>query len=357
MKEPQTSSRSQPASTTGHLAEIVGGRVEGDPSVEVRGIAPLNQAGPHELGFLAQRRYLKDVPGSRALAYLVSEELAGEVQDRECLIVVEDPHKALPSLLAHFYPRPPVEPGIHASAVLGKGVTLGQDVTVGPYAVIEDEAILEDRVRIGAHTVVGARCRIGRDSVLHPHVVLYADTQLGARVILHAGVRMGVDGFGYVPAGEGIEKVPQVGACVVGDDVEIGANSCVDRGSIGRTELGPFTKLDNLVHLAHNVRVGRGVLMAAMTGVAGSAEVEDGVMTGGQAGISGHLTLGAGCRVAAQAGVIGDVPPGTTVSGYPARDHREYLRAMGSVFKLPDALKKVRELERRLETLEGGGEG
>jgi UDP-3-O-[3-hydroxymyristoyl] glucosamine N-acyltransferase len=229
-------------------------------------------------------------------------------------------------------------------------------VTVGPYAVVEEDAALGDRVRIGAHAVVGARCRIGDESVLHPHVVLYAGTQIGSRVILHSGVCLGVDGFGYVPTAEGIEKVPQVGACVVGDDVEIGGNCVIDRGSIGRTELGSGTKLDNLVHIAHNVRIGKGVLLAGMTGIAGSAEIEDGVMTGGQVGIAGHVTVGTGSRIGAQGGVIGDIEPGATVSGYPARDHRGYMRAMGAVFKLPDALKKVRELERRLQALEDDGD-
>ena len=338
--------------TIGQVAEMLGGRAEGDSSLRVEGVAPLNQAGPQELGFLAQRRYLKDLPATGASALLVSEALAESVKDHPGRVVVPDPHGLLPRLLAYFYPQPTVEPGIHGTAVLEKGVELGEDLAIGPYAVVESGAVLGDRVRVGAHVVVGRDCQVGADSVLYPHVVLYPGTRLGQRVILHAGARVGVDGFGYVPSEGGIEKVPQVGACEVADDVEIGANSCVDRGSIGRTVVGPFTKLDNLVHIAHNVQVGRGVMMAAMTGVAGSAEVGDGVMTGGQAGISGHLTLGKGSRVAAQGGVIGDVDPGTTVSGYPARDHREFLRAMGSLFKLPRALKRIKALEERIAALE-----
>jgi UDP-3-O-[3-hydroxymyristoyl] glucosamine N-acyltransferase len=161
-----------------------------------------------------------------------------------------------------------------------------------------------------------------------------------------------VDGFGYVPGEGGIVKIPQVGACVVEDDVEVGANTCIDRGSIGQTIVGRFTKLDNLVHLAHNVQVGKGVMMAAMAGVSGSTEIEDGVMIGGQAGIAGHLTLGAGAKIAAQGGVIGDIPPGKTVSGYPARDHREYLRGMGMVLRLPETAKRLKSAEERLAVLE-----
>jgi UDP-3-O-[3-hydroxymyristoyl] glucosamine N-acyltransferase len=343
--------------TADAVAGMLKGRVEGDAGVELTGIAPLNQAKSTELGFLAYRRYLKHLNGSEAGAILVSEELAEAASDHPARIVVEDPHRALPGLLAHFYPPTQRRAGIHPTAVLGNGVELGTGTYLGAYVVIDDGARLGNGVEVGAHSVVGANCVVGDDSVLHPHVVLYPDTQVGARVILHSGARLGSDGFGYVPEGEGIRKVPQVGACVVEDDVEIGANTCIDRGSIGKTVVGRFTKLDNLVQIAHNVQIGRGVLMAAMTGVAGSVEVGDGVMTGGQAGISGHLEVGAGARLAAQAGVISDVPAGITLSGFPARDHREYLRGMASVLKLPETLKKIKGLESRLAKLEVSGEG
>jgi UDP-3-O-[3-hydroxymyristoyl] glucosamine N-acyltransferase len=353
----QNGSESTRVLNAGQVAEMVGGRVEGDPSVQVGGVAPLNEAQGNELGFLAGRRYLRYLVDSDAGALLVSEDLAKDTQGHPSRVVVKDPHATLPILLPHFYPEPPATPGIHPTAVLGKGVVLGENVTIGPYAVLEDGVLLGDHVRIGPHSVIGAGCVVGADSLIHPHVVLYPGTRLGARVILHAGARLGVDGFGYVPGAEGIQKIPQVGACVVEDDVEVGANTCIDRGSIGQTAVGRFTKLDNLVHLAHNVRVGQGVLMAAMTGVAGSVEIGDGVMTGGQAGISGHLEVGAGARVAAQGGVIGDVAPGSTVSGYPARDHREYLRAMSAVFKLPETLKRLKGLEARLtESEDSAGE-
>lgn len=338
--------------TADTVAGILKGRVEGDAGVELTGIAPLNQAKSTELGFLAHRRYLKYLNDSEAGAVLVSEELAEAASGHPARIVVEDPHRALPRLLAHFYPPAQGEAGIHPTAVLGKGVELGRGIYLGPYVVIDDGARIGNGARVGAHSVVGANCVVGDDSVLHPHVVLYPDTQVGARVILHSGARLGSDGFGYVPEGEGIRKVPQVGACVVEDDVEVGANTCIDRGSIGKTVVGRFTKLDNLVQIAHNVQVGRGVLMAAMTGVAGSAEVGDGVMTGGQAGISGHLEVGARARLAAQAGVIADVSADSTVSGFPARDHREFLRGMASLLRLPGTLKRLRELESRLAKLE-----
>jgi UDP-3-O-[3-hydroxymyristoyl] glucosamine N-acyltransferase len=326
--------------------------MEGDPSIEVWGIAPLDQAAPGELAFLAQGRYLKRLHHCRAQAILVSEDLAESVPMVSARIVVKEAHAALPALLQIFYPETEPTPSIHPTAVFGEGARLGRGVSVGPYAVLGRETRIEDGVQIGAHTVVGDRCVVGRDSILHPHVVLYPDTRLGERVILHAGVRLGVDGFGYVTLEGHHQKIPQVGACVVEDDVEMGANTCVDRGSIGRTVIGRGTKIDNLVHLAHNVQIGEGVFMAAMVGISGSTRVGDGAMFGGQSGMVGHIDIGEGARVGAQAGVIGDIPPGETVSGYPARNNREFLRAMGMAFKLPETVRRIDELEQRLSRLE-----
>jgi UDP-3-O-[3-hydroxymyristoyl] glucosamine N-acyltransferase len=344
--------RSDLTLSAGQVAELLGGRVEGDPSIRVRGIAPLNQAGPDEIGFLTARRYLPDLEGTEAGSLLVSESLVDATPGHASRIVVKDARKALPAVLAHFYPEVKPDPGIHPTAILGKGVDLGDRLTIGPYAVIGDGASLKDGVCIGAHAVVGEGCSIGEESVLHPHVVLYPKSVLGSRVVLHAGVRIGADGFGYVPTPKGPQKVPQVGACVIGDDVEIGANSCVDRGSIGRTEIGRNTKIDNLVQVAHNCLVGKGVIIVAQVGVGGSSVVGDGVMLGGQSGLSGHLEVGAGARVAAQAGVIKSVPAGQTVTGFPARENREFLRAMGNLYNFPDTLRRLKKLEDRLASME-----
>jgi len=336
----------------GQVAEMLGGRVEGEASVQVSGIAPVFQADVTELGFLADRRYLRYLAETSAGALLVSEALAKEAEGHPSRIVVEDPHRVLPQLLAHFYPVTAPKPGIHSTAILGKGVELGEGVTIGPYAVLEDGVILGDGVRIGAHSVLGAGSIVGENSVTHPQVVLYPGTRIGARVILHAGVRLGVDGFGYAPGEKGIQKVPQVGGCVVEDDVEIGANCCIDRGSIGRTVIGSFTKLDNLVHIAHNVQLGKGVLLAGQTGIAGSVTIGDGVMTGGQAAIAGHVEVGDGVRIGGQAGVIGDIPPGKSVLGFPAREQREFLKATGRLYKLSETTKRLKGIEERLAALE-----
>jgi len=346
-----------PSFTVGKLARMVGGRLEGDAEIRVRGIAPLDQAGEEELGFLAQRRYLDRISQSGAKAVLVSEALASEAGSFLSRIVVKEPHLTLPVLLGAFFPPPVTRPEIHSTAVFGKGAVLGEGVSVGPYAVVGDGAEIGNGTRIGAHVVVGERCVIGEGSVLHPHVVLYAGTRLGARVIIHSGSCLGVDGFGYVPVDGENKKVPQVGACVVEDDVEIGANSCIDRGSIGRTVIGKGTKLDNLVHLGHNVQVGENALITAQVGVAGSARIGSRTQFGGQVGVAGHIEIGDDAKMGGQAGVIGDIAPGEVVSGYPARNHREYIKAMARLFQLPKTLSRVNDLEDRLSALEEGKEG
>lgn len=337
--------------TTTQVAELLGGRVEGDPDLPVSGIAPIEQANPDELGFLAQRKYLQFVSVTNAKAVLVSEALSDQAEGIPSRVVVKEAHLALPVLLAAFYPEAEPEASIHPTAVFEKGVVLGEKVSVGPYAVLGKGVEVGDGARIGPHVVIGDGSVVGPGSVLHPHVVLYPGTRLGSRVVLHSGVRLGVDGFGYVPMDGVNRKVPQVGACVVEDDVEIGANSCVDRGSIGRTIVGEDTKLDNLVHLAHNVQVGKGVLMAAMVGIAGSTRIGDHCMFGGQSGAVGHLEIGAGSRASAQAGITGDLGPKQTVMGFPARNQRDYLKAMGNAYKLPETLRRLGQLESQVASL------
>lgn len=330
------------------IADLVGGRWEGGADPEISGVAPLDRAGPHSLSFLASPRYLQYLERSSAGAVLLAEALAEQAITATPVIHVPDVHRALAEILPRLYPVRPAEPSVHPTAVLEAGVRLGSGVTVGAYVVIGRDARIGDRVMIGPQSVIGAECDLAQDVVLHAHVTLYDGTTIGPRSILHSGVRLGVDGFGYVPANGALQKIPQVGTCVIGADVEIGANSTVDRGSIGPTEIGDGVKIDNMVHVGHNARIGPGSILVAQTGIAGSTRIGRGVTIGGQVGTAGHMEIGDGATIAAQAGVFGDVPAGATYSGYPARPHKEALRAQASLFRLPRLLKRIAVLERAI---------
>lgn len=330
--------------TAAEVAEAAGGSVVGDTSARVSSVAPLDRAQPNDLSFLAHAKYADAFAQSNAGVVLVTPELAHAVGRAAARVVVPKPYDALVALLPRLYVPPAFEPGVHATANVAAGVTLGRDVRIDPYAVIEAGAEVGDRCWIGSHAVVGAGVSVGADTHLYPHVVLYSGATVGARTIVHAGARVGSDGFGYSYRDGAHHKIPHVGRCLIGNDVEIGANTTIDRGSIDDTVVGDGTKIDNLVHVAHNVRIGRLCLLMAQVGVAGSVRIDDGAILAGQVGVSGHHSIGKGATLAAQAGVFGDIPAGETWSGYPARPHREALRAQAALFRLPSLLKRIERL-------------
>jgi UDP-3-O-[3-hydroxymyristoyl] glucosamine N-acyltransferase len=330
------------------IAALVGGEIEGDPTAVVTGIAPLDRATVQHLSVVSAPKYAAMMDRSGAGVLLVDPEFrtasAGAAKAR---IYVKQPQEKLFGVLAALYPEPPLAPGVAPTVRIGRGARLGARVSLGEYVVIGDGATIGDDVVIGAGSVVGETATIGNGSRLWPSVTIYPRAVLGSRVFVHAGARIGSDGFGYVFRDGAHNKIPHVGRCIIGDDVEIGANTTIDRGSIDDTVVGRGTKIDNLVHIAHNVRIGEKCLIMAQVGIAGSVTVGDGAILAGQAGISGHLSIGAGARLAAQAGVFGDVPAGETWSGYPARPHRESLRASAALFKLASMM---RGLEKLLES-------
>ncbi len=331
--------------TARRIAELVNGELSGDGELRVGRVAPIERASPDSVTFLGAPRYAPFLAVTEASVVLVSPELAATPGRPGARIVVRNPQEGILALLPHLYTPSAPMPGVDATARLGRGVQLGEEVEIGPYAVLGSGVRLGDRARVGAHTVVGDGVEMGADSILMPHVTVYSGTAIGARVTVHAGARLGSDGFGYVFAEGGHRKIPHVGRCLIHDDVEIGANTTVDRGSIDDTVIGAGTKIDNLVQIAHNVRVGRLCLIMAQVGIAGSVHVGDGCVLAGQVGVSGHHTIGDKARLAAQAGVFGDIPAGETWSGYPARPHREALRSQAALFKLSGM---IRRLERML---------
>lgn len=339
--------------TAREISTLVNGELRGDENRAVQGVAPLETAGPDNLSFVASARYLPYLQATRAGVVLISDGWAAEVPEETVAVVVRDPHQALYSVLTKLYPAPRVDGGIHPSAVVAETACIGADVSIGAYAVIGDGVEIGPDTQVGSHAVIGPRTKIGAGVVIHSHATVHEDVRVGNRCVIHSGARIGNHGFGFIFRDGGFQKIPQVGGCVLEDDVEIGPNSTVDRGSVGDTIVGRGSKIDALVHLGHNVRLGRHVMLAGQAGVSGSTTIGDGAALGGQVGVGGHLTIGAGARIGAQAGVISDIPAGETYSGYPARPHREALRAQAGAFRLPELLRRLKRLEEAIF----GGEG
>ncbi len=343
--EPALLTQGETRLTLVELAAMVGGRAAGDLDGPITGVSSLAQAGPGDIGLLVDSRYSHSAGESDAGAILVSSKLEGTLDPARSRVIVDDPRRALPTILEHFYSEPLPAPGLHETAVIAEDVELGAGVSVGPFVVVEESVVIGEGTTLHAHVVVRSGARLGRNVTLHPHVVVYPHVRLGDRVVLHAGACVGVDGFGYALTDDGLAQIPHVGACVIGDDVEIGANSCVDRGSIGRTELEAQVKLDNLVHIAHNVTVGPRTVMAAQVAIAGSTRVGADTMWGGQAGAMDHISVGDGARIAARTGLTEDVPEGSTMGGFPARPLKDFLKAQALLFRLDSLRHRVRVLE------------
>lgn len=333
------------------VADLVGGRLEGDGDVVLHRLAPLDRAGPDALSFLVAPGYLPDYRNTAAGAALVARPLAGAPGGPATRIIVSEPEVALQRVAEVLHPVSRPLPGIDPTARVDPEADLAADVSVGPLAVIGPRARVGHRVIIEAGAWLGEGVVVGEDSHIGPHAICYPGARLGRRVVLKAGAVIGGTGFGFLPGSEGHRRVPHLGACVLEDDVEIGSCTCVDRGSFEDTVIGQGTKIDNLVQVGHNVRLGARCLVAATTGIAGSCRIGDDVVIAGGVGVADHVTIGDRAVIGAKSVVFGPghVEPDAVVSGYPARPHRAFLRAQAALYRLPALVGELEALvsERR----------
>ena len=325
-------------------------RLEGDGSIDISGVASLEDAGPGQLTFFANSKYAPLLAKTRASAVIAGDTADGVPG---AVLRAPNPYLTFARAVALFADpwRPPA--GIHRLAVVDEDAAIAPDASIGPFVVIGRGARIGARTIVHSHVSVGRFAEIGEDCVIHSHASIRERVRLGNRVILQDGAVIGGDGFGFARQPDGSHlKIPQIGGVVVEDDVEIGANTTVDRPSVGETRIAAGTKVDNLVQVAHGVRIGRHSLLAAQAGVAGSSVLEDQVTLAGQVGVAGHITVGKGTVATAQTGIPNSVEPGSFISGYPAIQNRDWLKASAVFRKLPELRKLVVELERRLAALE-----
>jgi UDP-3-O-[3-hydroxymyristoyl] glucosamine N-acyltransferase len=336
--------------TLGQIAELVGGVVVGDPGTRITGVRGIKEARQGDITFLGNSRYLPLLKETQASAVIVSADMT---QGPRPLVRATDPSLAFTQVMALFHPAPARHPqGIHPAAVISPKAQLGKNVCVGACAVVEDGAVIGDNTIIYAGCYIGCDVKIGRDSILYAHVALRERVSVGDRVFIQSGTVIGSEGFGYVKVDGKYRLIPQVGTVVIEDDVEIGANVTIDRARFDKTVIGRGTKIDNLVQIAHNVTVGEDSIIVAQAGISGSTSVGKNVTIAGQAGLVGHIEIGDGAILAAQAGVSKSVPPGAMVSGYPARPHGETMRINAAKQRLPEMVKTIAELKKRIALLE-----
>ncbi|NOG71137.1 UDP-3-O-(3-hydroxymyristoyl)glucosamine N-acyltransferase [Roseicella sp. DB1501] len=316
------------------LAAAAGASFTGDPERLFTGVAPLQSAGPEDVSFLDNRRYAGLLAGTRAGAVVLAPAFAAQVPEGAVALVTPQPYLGFARVARLLHPAPAPVPGVHPTAVVAADASIGVGTEIGPYAVIGSGARIGANCIIHAHATIGPAVEIGDDCRLHAQCSV-SHAILGRGVVLHPGARIGQEGFGFAPTPEGgFETMPQLGRVLLGDFAEVGANSCIDRGSQGDTVIGPGTRLDNLVQIGHNVQTGRGCVVVGQAGISGSTTLEDHVTVAAQAGLTGHLRIGTQARIGAQAGVMNDVPAKTDVIGSPSMPVREFWRAMAKLKKL-----------------------
>jgi UDP-3-O-[3-hydroxymyristoyl] glucosamine N-acyltransferase len=337
--------------TLEHLAALTGAVVRGDAGTAVVGIAGIQHARPGEIALLSGDRFRKFLATTAASALVVAEDFDPS-QTEIPLLVTAEPEAAFETIAAHFVPdEAPPEPGVHPSAIVADDAAIDPTASVGASCVVDSGAVIGARTVLRAMVYIGRNAQVGSDGMLYPNSVVLDRCVLGDRVILHSGVVIGADGYGFDTRDGVHHKIPQRGIVEIGDDVEVGANTTIDRARYGRTVIGAGTKIDNLVQVAHNVVVGEHSLLVAQAGIAGSVTLGHHVVVAAQAGLVGHIQIGDGATIGAKAGVPGDLEAGAVVLGAPCQDIRQERRCMIAYKRLPETDRRVRELERAIEKL------
>jgi UDP-3-O-[3-hydroxymyristoyl] glucosamine N-acyltransferase len=332
------------------IADLVQGQIGGNPDLTIKGVAPFELAGEHDITVAGNAKYLKKIDICKAAALIVPKD--ANLSGRN-FVQVDNPMVAFAKVLQLFYP--PVAPpdGIHPQAVIGREFKYGQNLSIGPQVAVGNHVTVGARVWLHPGVVIGDQVTIGNDVIIHPNATVLERSIIGSRVVIHSGTVIGSDGFGYAPDGSTYHKIPHTGIVQIDDDVEIGANNTIDRGTFGKTHIARGVKTDNLVHIAHNVSVGENTVLVAQVGISGSVKIGKNAIIAGQAGIAGHLTIGDHATVGPQTGVGKPVAAGQIVSaGIPEMPHRLWLRVVRTIPKLPDISKRLLRLEKKFKVIE-----
>lgn len=336
--------------TASQLAAMIGGEVEGNGDVTIGTFAKIEEGHQGALSFLANPKYTHFIYTTGSSVVLVRRDFVPEQPVKATLIRVDDPYATIAKLLEMVQEMTKVvKTGIEQPCFIAEGVEIPEDAYIGAFAYIGAGAVIGKGAKIYPQSYVGSKCHIGEDTILYPGVKIYDDCKVGNRCILHSGVVIGSDGFGFAPVGDGYEKIPQTGNVVVEDDVEIGANTTVDRAMMGSTRIGKGVKLDNLIQIAHNCVVGDNTVMAAQVGVAGSAKIGKHCMVGGQAGFVGHINIADDTVIGAQSGVTRETRPGDRVIGSPAVDMGEFARSLVYVKRIPKIMEQIKDLQKKIK--------
>lgn len=333
------------------IAEYIQGVIVGDENATVHTFSKIEEGIPGALTFLANPKYTHYIYETKASIVLVNKDFIPEGEITATLIKVDNAYESLAKLMTLYEMSKPKKTGIDLLASIAANARIGENVYIGPFACIEEGAVIGDNAYIHPHVTVGCNAKVGNGTILYPHVTVYHDCRIGNQCIIHAGAVIGADGFGFAPSAEGYEKIPQIGITIIEDQVEIGANTCVDRATMGATIVHKGTKLDNLIQIAHNVEVGSHTVMASQVGIAGSAKIGEWCMFGGQVGVAGHIQIGDHVNVGAQSGIPGNTKSGSSLMGYPAIEPKQFARSSAVFKKLPEMYSELGRLQKELEEL------